>query len=276
MTSSTPPQMQQQNPMQAAGEAIQNQQQGSLPPTGVQAQMNSLNNLYSQTQQQQGVGYDPRLQQFAQAQAQPGGSGLQSQGGGAGMGTSLDQTARNLAQRYGLPIGNGRLVDENGNFLYNPQQMADASGGQVTMGEAEALMNHIGQALTQQREGQAREQSLAALQTGLGQVQSRGRGSLAGMMSGYYRDIANMYQQAITRGDYETADFNYYIEKEQLEIQQELQRREEKLAKKQARFGMLGGVAMTAIGFGTGNVGVGLGGVNQIVGSAGGTGWFDG
>jgi hypothetical protein len=190
------------------------------------------------------------------------------------MGTSLDQTARNLAQRYGLPIGNGRLVDDQGNFLYTPQQLADASGGAVTMGEAAAQMNYIGQALQRQQTEQANEQSLAALETGLGQVQSRGRGSLAGMMSGYYQDIANLYQHAVDRGDYESADFSYYIQKEQLDIQQDLIRRQEKLAKKQARFGVLGGVAMTAIGFGTGNVGVGLAGVSQATGSAGGTGWF--
>ncbi len=273
MSTTEPPQMQQQeqNPFQAAGQAIQQQTQGSLPPTGIQQQTNALNDLYSQTQQAPG-GFDPRLQQFQAAQAQPGGSGLNQQGGGAG--TSLDQTARNLAQRYGLPIGRGRLVDDQGNFLYTPQQMADASGGAVTQGEAAAQMNYIGQALQRQQTQQANEQSLAALQTGMGQVQQRGRGSLAGMMSGYYQDIAGLYQHAVDRGDYEAADFSFYIQQEQLEIQQELIRRQEDLAKKQARFGMAGGIGMGIVGIATGNVGLAAGGFGAAAGSAGGTGWF--
>jgi len=243
-------------------------QQG-LPPTGLQQQMQSLNALYQGIAGMGGVGYDVRQQQFQGASNE----GIQDTGAQMGS-SSLDQTARNLAQRYGLPIGNGRIVDEQGNFLYTPQQMADASGGAMSLGEAAAAMNYVSQAVQKEQESKAREQGMAALETGLGQVQSRGRGSLAGMMSGYYQNIADMYQASISRGDFEGADFSYYIQKEQLDIQQELMRRQEDMAKKQARAGVFGGIAMGAIGLASGQFGLAAGGFGQAFGNLGGTGWF--
>jgi len=265
MSSSTLP------PMTGQGQvatASQQQQQG-LPPTGLQQQMSSLNALYGSVQGLSGIGFDPRQQQFAQAQA----GGTNELQGDMPMGSSsLDQLARNLAQRYGLPIGQGRIVDAQGNFLMDPQQLADASGGSLTMGEAAAKMNYIGQAISRQQNEQQRSKGIAALQTGLGQVQSRGAGSLASLTSGYYQDLAALYTDP--NQAYEATDFSYYIQREQLEIAQELQSRAERLARRQARGQFLSGVGLTVAGIFTGNVAAIGAGATMAGGSAGSTGWF--
>jgi len=244
------------------------QSQQGLPPTGLQQQLNSLNQLYSGVQSMGRVGFDPRQQQFAQAQQQMGGAGLaEDQRIGS---SSLDQMARNLAQRYGLPIGRGRLVDEYGNFLMTPQQLSEASGGSVSLGEAAAQMNYISSALTRRQNEEQQQKGISALQTGLGQVQSRGRGSLAALTSGYYQDIADMYANK----QYEAADFSYYIQKEQQDIARELQSRAERLAKKQARGQFIGGDGITIASLATGNVAGAVAGGSMAAGSAGSTGWF--
>lgn len=272
MSSTAPPLMSEEQPgsqqqQPAPNPGAQQQQQG-LPPTGLQQQLASLNSYYSQVQnaRTQGIGggaigFDPRQQQFAQAQAAGGGE-LPQQTGEIGS-TSLDAMARNLAQRYGMPIGRGRLVDEYGNFLMTPQQVADASGGAVTLGEAAAQMNYIGQAIARRQNEEQQQKGMAALQAGLGQVQSRGRGSLASMMSGYYQDIADLYANQ----EYEAADFSYFIQKEQQDIARELERRAEKRARRGARMQFAAGIAMMF----TGNYGAGIA---MTAGSAEGTGWF--
>lgn len=254
---------------------ISQQQQQGLPPTGLQQQLNSLNNLYQNVQKANVVnpvspdermyyGYDVRQHQFDTA----GDQGLDAQ---LDVGrTSLDSMARNMAQRYGMPIGRGRLVDESGNFLYTPQQIADASGGAMTLGEAAANMNYISQAITKRQNEQQQKLGIAAMQTGLGQVQSRGRGSMASMQSGYYQGIADLYANQ----EYEAADFSYFIQKEQLEIQQELQRRYEKMVKKQARGMFWSGLAVTAIGLASGNNALAAQGAAGVMQSAGATGYF--
>jgi len=238
---------------------------GGLPPTGLQQQLTSLNSLYGNITRQ--TGYDPRAQQFGQAQAAGGGELDPDTPMGS---TSLDQMARNLAQRYGMPIGRGRLVDEYGNFLMTPQQIADASGGSVTLGEAAAQMNYISSALTRRQNEEQQQKGIGALQTGLGQIQSRGRGSLAALTSGYYQDIANMYANK----EYEAADFSYYIQKEQQDIARDLQARAEKMAKKQARGQFFGGLGIGITSLLMGNVGGAVGGLSMAAGSAGQTGWF--
>lgn len=274
MSSSTVPPTEQQQSAGQTPQPAQAQQQG-LPPTGLQQQLASLNQFYSQVktagQGQKGMGglgFDPKAQQFGAAQAQMG-QGAIEQDAEIGS-TSLDAMARNLAQRYGMPIGRGRLVDDSGNFLMTPQQIADASGGSVSLGEAAAQMNYISQAVTRRQNEQQQQKGISALQAGLGQVQSRGRGSLAAMMSGYYEGIADLYANQ----EYEAADFSYYIQKEQLDIQQELQRRAEKLAKKQARGQFIGGIGLTVASIFTGNVAGVAAGVGMTAGSAGSTGWF--
>ena len=284
----TPPQMlpQQQmtpsQPMPYQPAPIQSST-GALPPTGLQQQMGALNNFYNQVQNYtvqdpnyvkgnalftnspgMGIGYDVRANQFQNAQS----ATLQQQGEmGA---TSLESIARNLATRYGLPIGRGRIVDDQGNFLYTPEQLADASGGQLTMGEAAAQMNYISQALANYKNEKQQKLGIAAMQTGLGQVQQRGRGSMASMQSGFYQGLADLYANQ----EYEAADFSYYIQKEQLEIQQELQRRYERQVKKQARGMFWSGVAITVVGLLSGNSGAAAQGAAGIAQSAGNTGYF--
>lgn len=270
MSSIPPP----QQPEQAPAPAAQQQQQG-LPPTGLQQQLASLNQFYGQVQTagqgQKGMGalgFNVRAQQFGAAQAMEGGGEL---GQDVEIGsTSLDAMARNLAQRYGMPIGRGRLVDDYGNFLMTPQQIADASGGSVTLGEASAQMNYISQAITRRQNEEQQQKGMAALQAGLGQVQSRGRGSLASMMSGYYQDIADLYANQ----EYEAADFSYYIQKEQLDIQQELQRRQERLVKKQGRNQALMGAGLTIAGLFTGNYAMAAGGASMAFGGGSQAGWW--
>ena len=274
MSANTPPPT--ESPSMAGQQpasGAQQQAQG-LPPTGLQQQLASLNQFYGQVQNARSpgmlggaIGFNPRQQQFAAAQAAGGGELEQSPEIGS---TSLDAMARNLAQRYGMPIGRGRIVDDMGNFLMTPQQIADASGGSTTLGEAAAQMNYIGQAIARQQNEQQQQKGIAALQTGMGLVQSRGRGSMAAMMSGYYQDIADMYANQ----EYEAADFSYYIQKEQLDIQQELQRRAEKLAKKQARGQFAAGIGLTLTGIFSGNLAAAGQGIAMAGGSAGSTGWF--
>lgn len=266
MTSSAPPEMTNQAQPESAPVA-QNQQQG-LPPTGLQQQLQSINSLYQGVQSAQG-GFNVQQQQFQQAQNQAGGATLQVGPGGS---SSLDQMARNMAQQYGMPIGAGRLVDENGNFLVSPAQLADASGGTMTQGEAAAQMNYISQALARRQNEERRAQGIAALEQGLGLVQSNARGSLAAMTSGYYQSLAGAYMDP--NQQVEAQDFSFYIQQEQLEIQQELMRRQEKLAKKQARGQFLGGIGLGIAGFATGNISAGIAGAGMASGSAGGTGWF--
>jgi hypothetical protein len=266
----TPPgQQQQQAP------AAQQSQQG-LPPTGLQQQMNSLNQFYQGVQNAGhgtkgfgGVGFNVRQQQFSTAQLQPD-QGALDQGTGEIGSSSIDQMARNLAQRYGMPIGRGRLVDDQGNFLMTPQQMADASGGSVTLGEAAAQMNYIGQAISRRQNEEQQQKGIAALQAGMGQVQSRGRGSLASMMSGYYEGIADLYANQ----EYEAADFSYYIQKEQLDIQRELQRRAEKLQKKQGQNQAFMGAGLTIAGIFTGNYAMAAGGATMAYGGGSQAGWW--
>jgi hypothetical protein len=277
----TTPQQQQQTATQPVAPApfTQQQQQG-LPPTGLQQQLNGMNALYGQVQaagsQTPGagnIGYNERERQFGQAQtagaaelgAPEGGTPQAGVGGG-----SLDSMARNMAQRYGMSVGRGRLVDEQGNFLYTPQQLSDASGGSMTLGEAAANMNYISQALTKKQNEKQQALGIAAIQTGLGQVQQRGRGSLASMQTGQYEAMADLYANQ----EYESADFSYYIQKEQQDIAQHLQSRVERQARKNAQGGFFTGIATTIVGLYTGNVALIGAGVAQVGSTAGQTGYF--
>lgn len=262
MSSSTVPPLQQQQPQQQGG--------GGLPPTGLQQQIASLNQLYGGVQGAQ-QGFNVRQQQFGQAQAMGAQLPQQQQTGSIGS-TSLDAMARNLAQRYGLPIGAGRLVDESGNFLVTPEQLANASGGSTTIGEAAAQMNYISQALTRRQHEQQQQKGIAALQTGLGLVQSRGRGSMAGMMSGYYQGLAAAYTDPNLLP--EQQDFSYYIQKEQMDIQNELQRRREKAARRAGRGQFFAGIGLTVAGILTTNPGLIAQGAGATAGGAAESGWF--
>lgn len=221
-----------------------------LPATGLQQQLASLQAMRAQV----GPG---QAQNVQLQQQQPMAS------------TSLNQLAQNLAQRYGLSLPRGPIVDPEGNFLVTPEQLAQASGGAETMGSAAAKMNYIAAAMTKRQNMQQMAKARAAAETGLGQVQQRGRGSLAALQSGLYSNLANLYASE----QYEAADFSYYIQKEYLGMQQEILRRQEKLAKRKARGSFITGLGLTAAGIATGNIGLisaGASGVSQV----GETGWF--
>lgn len=243
-----------------------------LPPSGLQQQLNSLNKTYGQvknasfigaTGSSKFIGFDPRSMSTG-AQSQE----LQSAGA---MGqTSLNQMAKSLAERYGLNVGRGQLVDEYGNMQMTPDQLAAASGGSETLGTAAAKMNYISQAITRRQNEEQQQKGVAAIQTGLGQVQSRGRGSMAAMQSGMYQDLADLYSNK----EYEAADFSYFIQKEQLDMAAELQRRQESLIRDQAKGQFVGGAIIAIAGVATGNVALAAQGAGMAASSAGTTGWF--
>lgn len=239
---------------------------GGLPPTGLQQQLQSMNDYYANVQQAQGpggsVGFDVNQQQFQQ-----GAAGLPSAQQLQPGGSNLEALAQNLAERYGLPVGRGKLVDERGNLLVTPDQLAAASGGAETMGSAAAKLNYISQAVAREQSTQAQQKGISAIQAGMGQVQKRGRGSLATMMSGMYQDLADLYSNQ----EFEAADFSYFIQKEKMDIAQDLQRRAEKQAKKRSRMGFITGIIGLGLAPFTGGASLAMaGGIAQ----AGDTGWF--
>ncbi len=223
-----------------------------LPPTGIDQQLETLNQTYQAVSQIPGIGFDPNAQGAANNQtALPA---VLAPGGQQPVGTTnVQQLSQQLAQQYGLAIGRGNLVDAQGNFLMTPQQLADASGD--TLGEAATKMNFIGQAISRQQNQAQQQKGIAAIQTGLGQVQQRGRGSLASLQTGLYQDLADLYSNQ----EYQAADFSYFIQKEQQDIAISLQRRAEKKAEKSSMLGnILGGAS---IGAAFGPIGAAVGGV---------------
>lgn len=225
----------------------------SLPPTGLQQQLGSLSQLYGQVQQAPG-GFN-----VAQAQMAGGQQALPQQQGTTG--GSLNQLARNLAQNYGLSIGNQNLVDAAGNFLMTPEQIVASSGGQETLGTASAKMNMIADAIANRQTQQAQMQGRAASQAGIQLVQDRGRGSLATLQQGAYQHLADMYANQ----QFEAADFNFWIQKEQQDIQMELMRKQEKMQKRQGWASTIVGAAgLIAAPFtGGATLGIGLQGLSQ-------------
>ena len=186
--------------------------------------------------------------------------------------TSLSSLAKTLAQSYGLPLGRQELVDAQGNMTATPDQIVAQSGGKETLGSAAAKLNYISSAITQQQNQRQAQKAESALQAGLGQVRSRGRGSAAAMQSGMYQQLSQLYDNQ----EYEAADFSYFIMKEQMDFQREQWRREDKAKKKGALGGAIGGIVGAIAGsvfpgIGTA-IGAGIGA--QIGGAAGGTGFF--
>ena len=217
-----------------------------LPPTGIDQQLATVNataaGATANMQMAGGGGAQPP--QGQPAGATPGGS------------TSIQQLARNLAQQYQLPIGRGNLVDENGNFLQTPDQLAKAGGaegGYGGLGEAmsstAAKMNFISSAIANQQNREQQTKARAAISTGLGQVQERGRGSLASLQTGLYQDLADLYANE----EYEAADFSYFIQQGMINEAQTRAHRSRKSARKTARIqaigSAVGGVAKIAGGF---------------------------
>ncbi len=281
MTSTTTPPMGNQQQQQ---QGQQTQQIGGLPPTGLQQQLQSMRQGYNQARSARvqglgNIGVDVNAgaaqnQQSLRSGLTGGGQAMQAtEAGGSAtpMGqTSLQALAQRLASSYGLAVGRDQLVDAQGNFNFTPDQIAGASGGADTMGTAAAKMNYIASAIQrQQQQGQANKAE-AALQAGLGVTSQRSRGSMVEQQQQFYSGLANLYQNQ----DYEAADFSYFIQKEQMDIQAEMLRKAEKLQKKKARSGFWTGLAMTGLGIATGNYWMAAQGATTAGGSAGETGYF--
>lgn len=236
-----------------------------LPPTGLQQQLNSLRQGYNAYRQARvpglgGVGVDVNAnarQNNQSLRAGVTGQAQQEQTAQATMGaapmpagqTSLQQLAQRLAGSYGLAIGRDQLVDAAGNFNFTPDQLAQSSGGAETMGTAAAKMNYIASAIQRQQTQDAMKKSEAALQAGLGVTSKRARGSMVEQQQQFYQSLASLYQNQ----DYEAADFSYFIQKEKMDIEQEMIRKAEKLAKSKAKAGFWGGLAMTGLNIAAGN-----------------------
>jgi hypothetical protein len=235
--------------MQAAGSTQQ-----PLNQTGLQAQLATVNQQNQQTAQ---ATLGPPLA------LTPGAAPQAPAAPDAGTGSNnVQQLAQRLAQGYGLAVGKDNIVDEQGNFLMTPDQMAASSG--MAPADAAASMQYLSQAISRQQNEQQQALGVAALQTGLGQVQSNARGSLAAMQSGFYQGLADMYSNK----EYASADFSYFIQRDKEAAATALNKAQQKQAEKTDVWGaVIGGAAAGgAIG---GPIGAGIGAVAGWVSS-----WF--
>lgn len=180
-----------------------------LPPTAVQMQMQSLR--------------DQQMRQNPMA-AQLGGMGTPGAPLGAQMGgmggqnvnadyarSSLKDLAERLAKGYGLEFQPGGLVDQTGQFLQTPDQLA--GGG--SLGDTAMNMNLVAQAINERQIQSQQQKATAALQAGAGLIGKRGTGSLAAMQSGFYQAMAANYTNPNLLP--EQQDFNFWIQKDQME-----------------------------------------------------------
>jgi len=243
-----------------------------LPPTALQMQMKSLNDQYSQTQQQAQAfnsGYGTQgpsvLDELRPAPAPGGGNPNPAQGRDDRSGdmakTGLRDMAEQLARSYGLNFGRGSLVDHQGNFLMTPDQLAGLQADDSNdVGQTAANMNYIAQAINDRQLEQQGAKAEAALTLGLGQIQQRGRGSLAALASGFYERIAANY----TNPDLlpEQADFSFWIQQGQFD-ENEAAREQE-----QAEVGGAGGAGGTGSRPTTTTPTTGRGGFNPQPGPA--------
>src|SRR6185369_17623356 len=145
---------------------------GAIPPGNVQtAGGGSVRTLPATGLQQQAAaiaGNNQGLQQPSPQQGMLPPSNVTRPGQ-----TNLNDLAENLARNYGIQLGANPLVDEQGNFNRMPSSGQEAVGFQF-----------ISQAIADEQNRRQNTKAESALQTGLGQVQKRGRGSLATLQSG--------------------------------------------------------------------------------------------
>lgn len=222
----------------------------ALPPTGLQRQVAGMQQTTKPPLQ-----IDSAQQQLPTAQ------------------TSLSQLSNALAQSYGLPIGRNPYFDDQGNALQTPDQIAAQTGQGV--GDVSAKMQLIGDAIQRRQQEQQMKKSEAALQSGIGLVNSRGRGSLATLQSGLYQNLAQLYQNQ----QYEAADFSLFAQNDMFKQTMELEKEKVRLAKKGAKSSGIGGILEMAAGIGS----MFIPGVGAAVGApllaggaskAAGSGWF--
>ncbi len=258
-----------------------------LPRGGLDSQLDSINQYYDQVRnatielpsmsslgsagktKTYSIGFDPQAYQAQQL----GGIGQEEEVGAktGGYSTDLNDLARRLATSYGLDIGRGEIVDQSGNLLITPDQIQAASGGSETVGSAAAKLNYLEAAITKEQNLQQQQKGIAAIQTSLGQVQKRGRGSLAAMQTGLYQDLADLYSNQ----QFEAADFSYFIERERMDLARELSRKARETTKGKARGHFWGGAALTVAGLYTGNWQVTAQGAGMVAGSYEETGYDD-
>lgn len=228
----------------------------TLPQTGIQQQVNTIN---QQQASQMGSFGQGALQQIGAqgqaAQSQISSSMLgQQQSFGS---TNLNALAKSLFQSYGLGVGRGSMVDAQGNLTASPDEIAKAQG--LRTSDVAQKMSYVAQSLSDYQNKQAQQQGIGALQAGLGQVRSRGRGSLAAMQSGYYQQLAQAYTDPNMLS--QAQDFSYYVQRDFIDREHALR---EKELKKQKKKGLLGGVlgAVGAVigGIYGGPAGAGIGG----------------
>lgn len=198
----------------------------ALPPTALQMQMSAMSQQFEEGQQQRqamgsqmgsmGAGMDTGGPTFIEPMT--GGRDPGDRSGDYGR-TGLRDMAEQLARNYGLNFGRGSLVDTEGNFLQTPDQLARLTGGAgdpgLGMSDVAAKMNYVAQAINERKIERRQNSAEAAINAGLGMVQDRGRGSLAGMMSGFYQQIAAIYRDPNLMP--EQQDFSYWIQKEQMD-----------------------------------------------------------
>lgn len=217
----------------------------ALPPTGLQRQVAGM----QQTAK-------PPLQIQSAQQGMPTAQ------------TSLSQLSNSLAQSYGLPIGRDPYFDNQGNPLQTPDQIASQTGQGV--GDVTAKMQLIGDAIQRRQQEQQMKKSEAALQSGIGLVNSRGRGSLATMQSGLYQGLAQLYQNQ----QYEAADFSMFAMNDRFNQTMELERDKVKAAKKGAKGQFIGNILSGGINLAMGNYPGAIGNLAGAANGAGSTGWF--
>lgn len=255
--------------------AMEGQQAQFSPTTGLDQQLAMMRQQRQALAQNELIGFDYDAQQAGAANRnavalQAGIGADQQRAAEATGGSNLDQLAQKLANQYGLPVGRGELVDENGNWLITPDRLAQLSGGSLTMGDAAAKMQYIENALTRQQNREQQAKARGAITAGMELVGSRARGSLALMQSGFYQDLADIYANQVEVAE----DKSYWIHREQTDIQQELQRRAERLFKKQSQMMAIMGLGNLVGGLLSKNPGLAAQGAGQIGAGGHGAGWW--
>lgn len=189
--------------------------QTQLPPTGIEQQLSTMQ---------------------AQPQDQP-----QPQAGAGS--TSLESLVQRMSSQMGLSLPRGNIVDESGNILITPDQLQEASGGTESLGSAAWKLGSLSDAVTRRLNEKQQDKARAAVATGIGQVQQRGRGSLASLQMGAYRDMADLYANQ----EYEAADFSFWIQREQQMLAQGMEQQALDASQKSSTMSsVLGGATMGA------------------------------
>jgi len=222
-----------QQPIQQQGRAplsssLEQLQQWQQQMTGLEQRYNQISGNNYRWQSSSETAQGPGVPPLAQASQSVGG---------------LQQMANQLAERYGI-AGRAPIVDAAGNFTRMPEGAEEA-----------VKFQYIAQALANYQSEQVQKRAEAAQAAGIGLVQQRGRGSLATLQQGAYSSLAQTIQADKDRISEMQPDFSYFIEKEMQERQEALMREWMSFQKKQAKYGMIGGIVGGLTGLGLGFAG---------------------